>query len=191
MRGILPAVSAEAVEPLRSVAGESCAAPSEVRPGRPISERREKTLEAVQMNPAGGTAAPPYRGKTSSIENMTDVERQDGSGDHRVLPRGGDIAASNMPAEMSTLFRAFRCSNPIVIGTGSGNCIGPRHSRTISSSTATVEQRPAETSGAVVHPRGPAVPRSVHRSDPIPRCAKARTPAASKYSDTSPACGAV
>jgi len=40
------------------------------------------------MNPAGVTVALPYRGKTSSIENMTESERQGGPGDHRVLLRG-------------------------------------------------------------------------------------------------------
>jgi hypothetical protein len=41
MRGILPAIWAEAAEPLGSVAGKSFAAPSQVRHRRPISERRE------------------------------------------------------------------------------------------------------------------------------------------------------
>src|SRR5580692_2931052 len=47
MRGILPAISAEAAEPLGSVAGKRCAAPSDVRPRRPISERRAQILQAV------------------------------------------------------------------------------------------------------------------------------------------------
>jgi hypothetical protein len=102
MRSILPAISAETVEPLGSVAEKSCAAPSEVRPGRPISERREQTLQAVQTNPANGTAALAHRGKTNPIEKMTEGERQGRPGDHRVLLRGVDIAASNMPAEMPT-----------------------------------------------------------------------------------------
>src|SRR6516225_1442756 len=39
MRGILAAISAEAAEPLGSVARESGVAPSDVRPRRPISAR--------------------------------------------------------------------------------------------------------------------------------------------------------
>jgi hypothetical protein len=107
MRGILPAIRAEAAEPLGSVAVKSCAAPSEVRPRRPIPERRKKSLQAVQSNSADRTAALLHRSKTNSIENMTEGERQCGPGDHRVLLRGADTAASTMPAENACTFLAF------------------------------------------------------------------------------------
>jgi hypothetical protein len=113
MRGMPPAISAETAEPLGSVARESCAAPSQIRPGRPISERREQTLQAVQTNPANGTAALPDRAKTDSIEKMTEGERQGSPGDHRILLRGANIAASTMPAENAYTIHAFWCSTRI------------------------------------------------------------------------------
>jgi hypothetical protein len=113
MRGILPAISAEAAEPLGSVAGKSCTAPSEVRPRRPISERGEQTLQSVWTNAAGGTAARRHPGQTDSIEKMTEGERQGSPCDHRVLLRGANIAASTMPAENAYTIHAFWCSTRI------------------------------------------------------------------------------
>jgi hypothetical protein len=132
MRSILAAISAEAAEPFGSVAGNCCGAPTEVRPRRPISVRREQTLQAVYprggwANPADGTALR-HQGKTNSIEYITKGKRQGGPSDHRVLQRGTDIAASTMPVETIAPSNAFRCSTRnSFIGTGSGNCIGLRH----------------------------------------------------------------
>jgi hypothetical protein len=47
MGGILPAIWAEAAEPLGSVPGKSFAAPSEVRHRLAIAQRREQTPQTV------------------------------------------------------------------------------------------------------------------------------------------------
>jgi hypothetical protein len=98
MRRILPAISAKAAEPLGSVVRKNLAAAGEVRHGRPIPERCEQTLPAVERRPAVTPGTLLHRGETNSVKNVAEGERHGGSDDHRVLLRGADITASSMPA---------------------------------------------------------------------------------------------
>jgi hypothetical protein len=80
MRGILTAISAKSVEPLGLDARQNFAAPGEVRCCPPIFKRRYHAL------PTSATTATLRRaGKTNSVDNAAERERQGGTGDYRVL----------------------------------------------------------------------------------------------------------
>jgi hypothetical protein len=80
MRGILTAISAKSVEPLGLDARQNFAVPGEVRRCPPILKRRYHAL------PMSATTATLRRGgKTNSVDNAAERERQGGTGDHRVL----------------------------------------------------------------------------------------------------------
>jgi hypothetical protein len=91
VRGIIIAISAKSADPFSVDIRRNFAAPGEIRGCPPVFKRRNHPLPAM--------ATLLRRGNTSSIENISEGERQ-GTSDHRILLRDAGIRASTMPALM-------------------------------------------------------------------------------------------
>jgi hypothetical protein len=122
MRRILTTVSAEAAEPLGSVVQLNFTPPGDVRDCRPISERRDDTLPAPKNDRTGKIDVWLCRAEAHAVENISEGEWQGGTGDHRVLLRGTDIAASTMPT--ACLVAALREIGSVALYRATARVIG-------------------------------------------------------------------
>jgi hypothetical protein len=61
----------------------------------------------AEKKPAVTTDAPQHGSNTTSVEKAAEGQRQDGPGDHRILPRGASISASPASVHQSCQWDAL------------------------------------------------------------------------------------